>query len=276
MFADDSNLFFSHPDPQILVNTVNTELVKVSQWIKANKLTLNVTKSKYMIFSNSLEKLPDDIFVDTTALEQVSNIKFLGVNVDNKLTWKHHISTITKTISRNIGVINKLKFCLPSSNLLMLYSTLVLPYINYGILVWGNTHQYLLEKILLLQKKCLRIIFNLNPLAHTDELFFENKILKVNEIYSFQLGQFMFKFNNKKAPQIFDNIFHRNDTVHNYPTRRSNEFHLPLLRTILAQNTFVYTGPKFWNGLDHTTTDSNTICSFKYKLKKSLLSSYKA
>jgi len=276
MFADDSNLFFSHPDPQILVNTVNTELVKVLQWIKANKLTLNVTKSKYMIFSNSLEELPDDIFVDTTALEQVSNIKFLGVNVDNKLTWKHHISTITKTISRNIGVINKLKFCLPSSNLLMLYSTLVLPYINYGILVWGNTHQYLLEKILLLQKKCLRIIFNLNPLAHTDELFFENKILKVNEIYSFQLGQFMFKFNNKKAPQIFDNIFHRNDTVHNYPTRRSNEFHLPLLRTILAQNTFVYTGPKFWNGLDHTTTDSNTICSFKYKLKKSLLSSYKA
>ena len=180
MFADDSNLFFSHPDPQILVNTVNTELVKVSQWIKANKLTLNVTKSKYMIFSNSLEKLPDDIFVDTTALEQVSNIKFLGVNVDNKLTWKHHISTITKTISRNIGVINKLKFCLPSSNLLMLYSTLVLPYINYGILVWGNTHQYLLEKILLLKNKCLRIIFNLNPLAHTDELFFENKILKVN------------------------------------------------------------------------------------------------
>ena len=100
-----------------------------------------------MIFSNSLEELPDDIFVDTTALEQVSNIKFLGVNLDNKLTWTHHISTITKTISRNIGVINKLKFCLPSSNLLMLYSTLVLPYINYGILVWGNTHQYLLEKI---------------------------------------------------------------------------------------------------------------------------------
>ena len=276
MFADDSNLFFSHPDPHILVNTLNAELVKVSHWIKANKLTLNVTKSKYMIFSNSLENLPGDIFVDTTALEQVSNIKFLGVNVDNKLTWKHHISTITKTISRNIGIINKLKFCLPSSTLLMLYSTLVLPYINYGILVWGNTHKFLLEKILLLQKKCLRIIFNLNPLAHTDELFFKNNILKVNEIYLFQLGQFMFKFNNKKAPKFFDNIFYRNDIVHKYPTRHSNEFHLPLLRTILAQNTFVFTGPKFWNSLDHTLTDSNTICSFKYKLKKSLLSSYSA
>ena len=181
-----------------------------------------------------------------------------------------------QTISRNIGVINKLKCYLPSSTLLMLYSTLVLPYLNYGILVWGNTHQFLLEFFLLLQKKCLRIIFNLNWRAHTDDLFFENKLLKVNELYLFQLGQFMFKYNNKKLPKIFDDIFCRNDMVHKYPTHRSNEYHLPLLRTILAQNPFVFTGPRFWNSLDHTLKNSNTLCSFKSKLKKSLLSSYRA
>ena len=82
----------------------------------------------------------------------------------------------------------------------MLYSSLILPYLNYGILVWGNTHQFLLEKILLLQKKSLRVIFTLNPRAHTEELFYDNKLLKINDLYLFQLGQFMFKYNNNKLP----------------------------------------------------------------------------
>ena len=105
-----------------------------------------------MVFSNSLENLPGEITIDTIALEQVNEIKFLGITLDSKLTWKHHINNISKTISRNIGIINKLKLYLPSSTLLMLYSTLVLPYLNYGILVWGNTHQFLLDKLLLLQE----------------------------------------------------------------------------------------------------------------------------
>ena len=156
-------------------------------------------------------------------LEQVSSIKFLGIHVDNKLTWKDHVNVICKTISRNIGVINRLKYVLPSSTLLMLYSSLILPYLNYGILVWGNTHQFLLEKNLLLQKKSLGVIFTLNPRAHTEELFYDNKLLKINDLYLFQLGQFMFKYNGNKLPHIFDRIFCRNDTVHNYPTRRSND-----------------------------------------------------
>ena len=84
----------------------------------------------------------------------------------------------------------------------------------------------------------------------------------------------MFKFNNNALPNVFDNILFRNDVVHKYPTRRSNEFHLPLLRTILAQNTFVFTGPRYWNCLDQTLKNSITLYSFKSKLKKSLLSSY--
>ena len=273
LFADDSNLFFSHPDPLILLRTLNSELIEVSHWIKANKLSLNITKSKFMIFSNSIETLPGEVYINDIPLEQVSSIKFLGIHVDNKLTWKDHVNVICKTISRNIGVINRLKHFLPSSTLLMLYSSLILPYLNYGILVWGNTHQFLLEKILLLQKKSLRVIYTLNPRAHTEELFYDNKLLKINDLYLFQLGQFMFKYNSNKLPHIFDRIFCRNDTVHNYPTRRSNEYHLPLLRTILAQNTFVFTGPRFWNSLDNTIRDALTLPSFKSKLKKSLLSS---
>ena len=72
LFADDSNLFFSHPDPHALLNTVNAELINVTEWIKANKLSLNLLKTKYMLFSNTIETLPGNIIFDETPLEKVS------------------------------------------------------------------------------------------------------------------------------------------------------------------------------------------------------------
>ena len=173
-----------------------------------------------MLFSNSLDSLAGNVTFDTTPLDDVSSIKFLGVCVDNKLSWKCHIC---KTISRNIGVINKLKYYLPSSALITLYSSLILPYLNYGILAWGNTYQTFLDKLFLLQKKALRIMFNLHTRAHTDALCFHHKILKLKYLYSFQLGQFMFNYNNNHLPKIVHDSFHRNTHVHNYPTRRSND-----------------------------------------------------
>ena len=128
LFADDSNVFFSHDNPVNLVNTVNAELNKLTEWIRANKLSLNLQKTKYMLFSNTIDTLPTNIIFDDTPLENVSDIKFLGVTVDNRLSWKPHISNICKTISRNIGVIYRLKFHIPSSSLITLYSSLILPW----------------------------------------------------------------------------------------------------------------------------------------------------
>ena len=156
----------------------------------------------------------------------------------------------------------------------MLYSSLILPYLNYGILAWGNTYQCFLDRLLLLQKRSLRTICNSAFRSHTDSLFFNNKILKINDLFQFQLGQFMYNYNNNSLPKNVDTMFPKNQSFHNYPTRRSNEFHLPLLRTLLAQNTFIYTGPKFWNSLDSNIKDAPSLNSFKSKLKMFLLKSY--
>ena len=274
LFADDSNLFYSHKNPNTLVNIVNSELIKVTQWIRANKLSLNIQKTKYMLFSHSLNTLPQNNVFDDAPLEAVSSIKFLGVTVDNKLSWRQHIDNICKIISRNIGIINKLKFHFPPSSLLMLYSSLILPYLNYGILVWGNTHQTLLDRLLLLQKKSLRIIHNSAFLSHTDPLFFDSRLLKINDLYLFHLGQFMYKYNSNTLPHVFDAMFSLNRSFHHYPTRRSDEFHLPLFRTVLAKKTFKYDGPRFWNSLTEDIKNKPSLNSFKKKLKIYLLKSY--
>ena len=274
LFADDSNLFLSHKNPLTLANKINSELENVTQWIRANKLSLNLQKTKYMLFSNSIDALPINVVFNETPLEQVSHIKFLGLTVDDKLSWKYHIDDICKTISRNLGIINRLKLYIPLSSLFTLYSSLILPYLNYGILAWGNTHQILLDRLLLLQKKILRVICTTAYRSHTDPLFLEHKILKVKDLYLFNLGQFMYSYNKNALPNYFDTMFPTNRSFHKYPTRRSNEFHLPLMRTLLAQNTFLYEGPKFWNTLDDKITSSQTINTFKNKLKLFLLKSY--
>ena len=101
LFADDSNVFLSHPDPHILVNTLVSELEMLLFWIRTNNLSLNLQKTKCMIFSNSLDRLPMNIALDGTVLEIVSSTKFLGLTIDNKLSWKPHIDSVCRTISQN-------------------------------------------------------------------------------------------------------------------------------------------------------------------------------
>ena len=274
LFADDTTLFYSHHDPIQLVNIINSELQKLTQWIRANRLSLNLQKTKYMLFSHTLSSLPSDIFFDNSPLEKVSNIKFLGVIIDDKLSWKFHLDKICRIISRNIGVINKLKNCLPNKSLLTLYSSLILPYLNYGLLAWGNACQTLLDKIILLQKRVIRIISHTHFLAHTDPLFFDNKVLKINDLFLYQLGLFMYDYKHNVLPAVFNSMFQFNQSIHSYPTRHSGDIHLPLLRTRLAQHSYSYEGPKFWNSLPEIVKTAPFKNCFKKRLKTYLLKKY--
>lgn len=117
-FANDSNLFFTHKNPNTLVRTLNSVLQNIIQCIRANELLLNLQKAKYMIFSNTFETLNSDIILDNNLSENISHIKFLEIIVENILSWKPHINTLCKTVSRNIGVIHRLKSYIPESSLL--------------------------------------------------------------------------------------------------------------------------------------------------------------
>ena len=227
-----------------------------------------------MLFSNSVDNLPGDIIFDNSILEKINSTKFLGLIIDDKLSWKLHIDSICKTISRNIGVINKLKYFFPTPTIFMLYSTLILPYMNYGILAWGNATKHLLDRLLLLQKKIIRIACNAGFHTHTTPLFYEKKILKVQELYKYHLGQFMHKYSKNELPHIFSDMFIRNNTVHNYPTRLSKSLHLPLTRTLFANRIFTFTGPKLWNSLDESMKQPQSLPTFKHKLKTMLLNNY--
>ena len=171
------------------MNKINKELSEISNWFKANKLSVNASKTNYMIMGTPKMTLMNntggnenenfDIILDDVKLARVNNTKFLGVIIDENLTWKNHIDGITKTISRNIGIMNKLKFFVPERILRTLYCSLVLPYINYGILIWGKACDMYLCKIHKLQKWAMRVISNSHYRSHTASIFLKYIILNV-------------------------------------------------------------------------------------------------
>ena len=110
------------------LNTVNSELKCIHEWICCNKLSLNVQKTQSMLFSNSMSILPENLSLMNTSIDLVDSTKFIGLFIDNKLSWKKHTIYLCKLLSRNIGIINKFKLTFPSNILLDLYCTLILPY----------------------------------------------------------------------------------------------------------------------------------------------------
>ena len=166
-----------------------------------------------MLFSNSVSSLPGHIKINNVTINQVESTKFLGVYIDSKLTWKVHINCLCKLLSRNSGVMNKLKPFVPPHVMLLLYSTLILPYLNYCILAWGNSSITLMNKVNVVQKRAVRIINNVGFLAHTNMLFYNCNILKISDLHLYNIGIFMYELSKDSLPDVFVPFFQRNNTV---------------------------------------------------------------
>ena len=277
LYADDTNILFTHKDEKALYNTVNNELTNVCDWFMANRLQINRDKTKYMIFrsSNQYNNLNLNVHIDDITIDKISKINFLGVIIDDRLTWTDHVNSIRGKISMSIGIMRKLRSILPLKTLFMLYNAFVLPYLDYCSLVWSGTSSGNLQRLYTLQKKAIRICTNSHFIAHTSPLFKELNCVTFYDSISLKLGIFMFKFVNGLLPDIFIQYFKRNLAIHQFNTRNKNNFVLPFCRLTLKQNnSVIYKGSKLWNELDSTLKNVNMTSSFRSKFKKHIVNAY--
>ena len=155
-FVDGTIVFYSNSNLDSLYDTVNCELKEVCNWFKCNKLSLNAAKTNFLFIGISYQtnQINDkrSIYLDGCKLARVTEAKFLGITLDSNLTWIPHINA-SKKCSNNLGVLNKVKHFLPETTMYQLYCTLILPYLNYGILLWGSAYKKHVDKILKIQKK---------------------------------------------------------------------------------------------------------------------------
>jgi len=283
LFADDTTILYSHDDIASKIDVINKELEEVTQWFKANKLSVNAGKTNYMLMgtrhgnSKYVTSSADKnitIELDNTKLQRVNSTKFLGVIIDENLTWKNHIDGISKTIARNIGVLNKLKHSIPERILYSLYCTLILPYVNYSVLVWGNTYQSYMDKIFKLQKWAVRTVSNSHYRSHSAPLFQRFNILNVYDTYKLEVSVFMFRHSRNQLPSTFKNFFIKQIESHDYNTRNSDDYILTRNKKVFSDQTVRTSGPLMWKSLDQNLKMSASIKQFRSQFKRYLLSQY--
>ena len=273
LFADDTSVFCKGPDPSTLFNFVNSQLCKISQWMKSNKLILNIHKTNYIIFGTKTNISSDlNLFYRNEKIARVFHTKFLGVVIDDKLSWNQHVNNLCNTLSKNIGILYRLQF-LPQNVLLMLFHALISSHINYCSIVWGFTSKRNIERIYKLQKRGIRIITHSTYLAHSLPLFKKMQVLPINESLSLDTAIFMFNLSNNLLPKIYNVIFTLNCLIHNHNTRNAQNIRLPLNRTSITQKSIFFNGPMLWNNLPLKLKNSKTVKQFKQLYKRHLLNS---
>ena len=225
LYADDTSLesplssfeCLASVSGTLVSNEINTELEKLYKWLCANKLSINLNKTKYMIFHCRQRRVIPalDIKINETPIERVETFNFLGITIHENLSWKEHLNVISKKVSKIIGMFRRIKSFTPPSTLLLLYNSLILPHLQYGILLWGNSGNRLLR----LQKKAIRIIYNKGYNAHTEGLFKTHNILKIHDIFYLNALKLYYKYKNEMVPDYFQNLFVESHATHTYNTR---------------------------------------------------------
>ena len=155
IYADDTNIFIQGKHINQLILEMNEELVKLNIWFQSNKLSLNIKKTHYIVFHRSRRKYHkiEYIIINNNVIEERKNTTFLGVIIDTGLTWTDHVSYVKNKVSKGIGIINKVKYCLNKSNLISLYNSFIYPYLIYCVEIWGCTNDLIINPLFLLQRR---------------------------------------------------------------------------------------------------------------------------
>ena len=164
-------------------------------------------------------------------------------------------------------MLTKLKHFVPENILYSLYCTLILPYINYGVLIWGNTCKTYLDKIFKLQKLATRTISNSHYRSHTGSPVSKFDILNVHDTFKFNLGIFMYRHHLNQLPLIFSTYFTKHVQTHNYPTRNAQDSSINKTKKMSSDCAIRNCVPTFWNSLDKTLKHCKTSKHFRSQLK---------
>lgn len=249
-------------------------MTKLQSWFISNKLSLNLSKTKFIIFGNKHFSMDIKLVLDGKMIERVKETKFLGVIIDEKINWKAHIKLVHSKVARSIGVISKVKHSLDTRSLQLLYNSLVTPYLSYCAVVWGNNYKTVLQPLEKLQKRIIRIIHKVGFRDHTKPLFYKSKLFKFTDTVEYLTLQLMYRAINRQLPRNIQKHFLIREGGYNL--RSTQTFKHP--RALTTRKSFCVSvcGVKIWNDLKEDLRNSPNIRKFKKECKDIILSRYLA
>ena len=265
LFADDTTLSITGKNYDSLTTLTNSELSKLLKWTISNRLTLNRDKTELMVITNrQIDDNNSTLHLGETLLNPSNSCKFLGVFLNNKMTFTCHIEHVMRKISRHTGILYRIRDYLPEQARLNYYYAFIYPYLTYNVSVWGGTYDTHLLRLKIIQKRIIRLMTNADYRENSTPLFYKLKILKFIDVYKFQLLVYMHK-------AILRGEF---SSEHGVNTRNQNLAVPTYHRLTITQNSVSFAGPTFWNQLPHNLRSIGTLGPFKKALKTHFLEQY--
>lgn len=259
MFADDTTVAVSALTAEDLNKSIIRVIHDFQNWCRENNLILNIDKTICLNFYNKKKHPIDEIVVNNIKLNESTITKFLGVFLNDNLTWSAHINHVSKTISRSYYAILKTKDVLSTHCLLNVYYSLVYSHLSYNIILWGNAPESI--RLFIMQKKIIRLIFNMRNTESCKSVFVDKKIMTLPCIYIFKLLLYV-----KKNIHLYET----NCKYHNYNTRKGKELITVNHNTSKYEYSPSYAGVKLFNKLPEHYKKEN-YNAFKKKLKQLLI-----
>ena len=295
LYADDNTALTSGSEIEVVGPFVNRELSKIGEWLRANELAVNASKTKIIIFSNKKIISNFQFYFDQndrenitanpnliTPLERISNqsdipsVKLLGVYLDEFLTFDSHVDKICKKINSALYYLNSVKKFLSIKALTKLYYSLIHPHLVYCLSVYSFTNARNRKRLINKQKQCIRIISKSKYNAHSEPLFFQLQILPFEDLITHHKLMFMHAIAHSYSAVTFPQFslnFQAN--THRFNLRDDNNFYIPRTNISIVQKMPMIDFPNTWNNLDHSLKEITQKSLFKKSVKSELLEKYR-
>ena len=275
MYADDTSLMCRGKNALDLQVQLESCLRDVANWFQVNKLTLNVDKTKLMIFGTNhmIDKCSNvTVSYEGNVIEKVDEFKYLGVTFDSKLTWSTHVNNVCKNVSKRIGVIRRVKYFLPNKTTMRLSNALIMPQFDYGSLVWNNFSLEQHKRLQVLHNQLARTILSADIRTPVRDLMDSLKWLKLGDRWDNQLRVFVFKCLKELTPSYLSSQFQFVHETHSHSTRNSttNTLVVPKCHANSGQRTFHVRAANIWNNISQETRsefNNMTVMQFKSHIK---------
>ena len=277
MFADDSSFIFSSKTIPELSKKVNEELVSILAYMQANKLSVNISKCKFMVFKpigkkKSIEKM--SVSLNGHNLEEVTNLKFLGCFLDNNLSFNTHINHVISKLRSGISALKLTRNILSYRCKKMIYNSLFKSHLDYCAILWhdklNKTQTALITR---LQKKAIRLIFSARWNVHTAKLFSISKIIPVERIFHNESILFLKKHQNNELPEIFTDflgppeLYLQSEKQITKYRMQKTEYKIEMPKVYKKGHIF-YNVISEWNNSDEETRAPSKVKATKFRLKK--------
>lgn len=208
LFADDTCILSSSNCVNTLIRDINMKLNRLNDWFISNKLTVNYTKTNYIVFSgNNRKRFDGEIKMGENTLQRVTSTKYLGIMFDENLNWKSHVSYLCSKITKCCNIMYKLRYLVPLESCISVYNSLFYSRVIYGVTCWGNASNDVINPIRVLQNKVVKTMLCKPFNTRIQSLLSELQILNIKDLFYIEIAKHVHKFYNLLLPEVFNNQF---------------------------------------------------------------------